>query len=278
MKRLRRFFSEVYLYDVHGLASELSFTFLLTLFPLLVVFVTLLGLLQDPKTINLMTDQIGKFLPAPIFQPIDKSVENLTKVKSYNVIALSIAISFFSSLTIFGTISKALRFISRDETKVGFIASQWINFRLLVISILLLVLYFYITFGLVATERFLFQKFRFGFFRNHPYLSVSLITLPYSVGLFTFYYAYITKAKTTLKENLPGAILASLLVLGMSFGFQWYLKMKNVGVNYSLAYDLISKMVVLMLYTYINSTFFIWGFLWNQVLGDDRMKKSQSKK
>lgn len=278
MKRLRRFFSEVYLYDVHGLASELSFTFLLTLFPLLVVFVTLLGLLQDPRTINLMTDQIGKFLPAPIFQPIDKSVENLTKVKSYNVIALSIAISFFSSLTIFGTISKALRFISRDETKVGFIASQWINFRLLVISILLLVLYFYITFGLVAAERFLFQKFRFGFFRNHPYLSVSLITLPYSVGLFTFYYAYITKAKTTLKENLPGAILASLLVLGMSFGFQGYLKMKNVGVNYSLAYDLISKMVVLMLYTYINSTFFIWGFLWNQVLADDRMKKSQSKK
>lgn len=95
MKRLRRFFSEVYLYDVHGLASELSFTFLLTLFPLLVVFVTLLGLLQDPRTINLMTDQMGKFLPAPIFQPIDKSVENLTRVKSYNVIALSIAISFF---------------------------------------------------------------------------------------------------------------------------------------------------------------------------------------
>lgn len=158
MKRLRRFFGEVYQYDVHGLASELSFTFLLTLFPLLVVFVTLLGLLQDPRTINLMTDQIGKFLPAPIFQPIDKSVENLTKVKSYNVIAVSIAISFFSSLTIFGTISKALRFISRDETKVGFIASQWINFRLLVISLLLLVLYFYLTFGFVAAERFCFKS------------------------------------------------------------------------------------------------------------------------
>ncbi|XDD46768.1 YhjD/YihY/BrkB family envelope integrity protein [Leptospira sp. WS39.C2] len=278
MKRIRRFFSEVYLYDVHGLASELSFTFLLTLFPLLVVFVTLLGLLQDPKTINLMTDQIGKFLPAPIFQPIDKSVENLTKVKSYNVIAISIVISFISSLTIFGTISKALRFISRDETQVGFIASQWINFRLLVISLVLLVLYFYLTYGIVSIERMLYRSFHFAFFRNNPYLSVSLIILPYSIGLFTFYYAYITKAKTTLKENLPGAIFASLLVLGMSFGFQFYLKMKNVGVNYSLAYDLISKMVVLMLYTYINSTFFIWGFLWNQVLFDDRKKKSQSKK
>lgn len=146
------------------------------------------------------------------------------------------------------------------------------------ISLVLLVLYFYLTYGMVQTERFMFQKFRFGFFRTNPYLSVSLIILPYCIGLFTFYYAYITKAKTTLKENLPGAIFASLLVLTMSFGFQFYLKMKNVGVNYSLAYDLISKMVVLMLYTYINSTFFIWGFLWNQVLADDRNKKSQSKR
>jgi membrane protein len=160
MKRIRRFIQDIYEYDVHGLASELSFTFLLTVFPLLVVFVTILGLIQDPKTITMVTAKLGKFLPAPIFLPIDKSIENLTKVKSYNVIAISILISFFSSLTIFGTMAKALRFISRDETKVGFLASQWIKLRLLIISTLLLIVYFYLTYGLTALERFFYVTFK----------------------------------------------------------------------------------------------------------------------
>ncbi|MDF3819805.1 YihY/virulence factor BrkB family protein [Leptospira sp. 96542] len=279
MKRLYRFFKDVYAYDVHGLASELSFTFLLTLFPLMVIFVTILTTVQDSKTINLVTEQVGKFLPAPIFLPIGKSVENLTKVKSYNVIAISILISLFSSLTIFGTISKALRFLSRDETEVGFIAGQWIKIRLLVLSTILLFVYFYSAYGLFVFEKYLFKTFHLKVFRANPYIFIAIISFLIMASLFTFYYSYITKSKTSLKENLPGAILAALLVTILSYGFQFYLKLKNVGVNYSFAYDLLSKMVVLMLYTYLNSTFFIWGFLWNQILTDDRIKKKpQSKK
>lgn len=273
MKRFRRFIQDIYAYDVHGLASELSFTFLLTVFPLLVVFVTLLGLIQDSKTINLVTSQVGKFLPAPIFLPIDQSVKNLTRIKSYNVIAVSIIISFFSSLTIFGTMSKALRFISRDETKVGFLASQWINFRLLFISSLLLVVYFYFTYGLVLSERFLFRTFKFGFFRSYSVFFIGLVAFVLITSLFVYYYANITRFRTQLRDNLPGAFLASFFVTLISFGFNFYLKLKNVGVNYSFAYELLSKMVVLMLYTYINSTFFIWGFVWNQIMLEEKNKK-----
>jgi membrane protein len=169
--------------------------------------------------------------------------------------------------------SKALRFISRDETKVGFLASQWINFRLLFISSLLLVVYFYFTYGLVLSERFLFRTFKFGFFRSYSVFFIGLVAFVLITSLFVYYYANITRFRTQLRDNLPGAFLASFFVTLISFGFNFYLKLKNVGVNYSFAYELLSKMVVLMLYTYINSTFFIWGFVWNQILLEEKNKK-----
>ncbi|WP_246051849.1 YihY/virulence factor BrkB family protein [Leptospira idonii] len=264
VQRLVRFFRKVYDYDVHGLASEMSFTFLLTLFPLLVVFVSILSITQDPKMINLLTDQVGKVLPQPIFHPIDKSIENLTKVKSYKILAVSLVVSFFSSLTIFGAIGKSLRFISDDSTKIGFWRSQWINLRLLFISSGLLLVYFYVSFGLFHIERFLFRTWKIGFFRKYPAVFLSVLAFLIIVSLFSFYYSFISKKKTAIRESLPGAIIAASLWLILTFGFQLYLRFKNVGVNYSFAYDLLSKMVVLMLYAYFNSTFFIWGYVWNQ--------------
>ncbi len=261
--RIRDFFRIVWEFDIHGLASEISFTFLLTLFPLLVVFVSLIGLIQNPHTINLITDQMGKVLPEPIFQPIEKSVENLTKIKNYKILTLSILFSFFSSLTIFGAIIKSLRTIENDGSKMSFWKSQWMSLRMMLISAVLILIYFYSSFGLYLLERYLFLSWKVRFFRQNPELFLAIITFLVIVSLFSFYYSFATKKRTQIFKSLPGAIFAALLWLPLTFGFQYYLKLKNVGVNYSFAYYLLSKMVVLMLYAYINATFFLWGYVWN---------------
>jgi membrane protein len=269
--RLGKFFKLVWSADIHGLASEISFTFLLTLFPLLVVFVSLIGLSQNPKTINLITDQLGKILPAPIFQPIDKSIENLTSVKDYKILGLSIIFSFFSSLTIFGAIIKSLRTISNDKTKITFLFSQWMSLRLMIVSAILILIYFYSSYGLYIFEKFLFKSAKISLFRRNPEIFLSFIAFGVIVSLFSFYYSYASNKKIPLRECLPGAAFAAILWLLLTFGFQYYLRLKNVGVNYSFAYYLLSKMVVLMLYAYINATFFLWGYVWNQT----RLVKSQ---
>ncbi|MDZ4728031.1 MAG: YhjD/YihY/BrkB family envelope integrity protein [Leptospira sp.] len=266
--RLRKFFALVWESDIHGLASEISFTFLLTLFPLLVVFVSLLGLIQDPKTINLITDQLGKVLPQPIFQPIEKSVENLTNVKDYKIIALSLLISFASSLSIFGAVIKSLRSISFITEKIGFIKAQWMSLRMMLVSGILIVIYFYVSYGLYLFEKYLYSSFKFTLFRKNPEIFLAVITFFVVTSLFSFYYSYATSRRTSILKSLPGAIFAALLWIPLTFGFQYYLKLKNVGVNYALAYYLLSKMVVLMLYAYINSTFFLWGYAWNQTRND----------
>jgi membrane protein len=261
--RFKKFFQIVWESDIHGLASEISFTFLLTLFPLLVVFVSLIGLVEDSKTINLLTDQLGKILPEPIFQPIEKSVENLTRIKNYKIITLSILFSFFSSLTIFGAIIKSLRFISNDDSKIGFWKSQWMNLRMMIVSAILILVYFYTSYGLYLTERFLFLSAKIRIFRKNPEIFMAIITFLVIISLFSFYYSYASKNRTPILWCLPGAIFAALLWLPLTFGFQYYLQLKNVGVNYSFAYFILSKMVVLMLYAYINATFFLWGYVWN---------------
>jgi membrane protein len=261
--RFKRFFKIVWESDLHGLASEISFTFLLTLFPLLVVFVSLIGLMEDPKTINLLTDQLGKILPEPIFQPIDKSVENLTKIRNYKILTFSILFSFFSSLTIFGAIIKSLRAIGNDQDKIGFWKSQWMSFRMMLVSSALILIYFYSSYGLYLAERFLFLEGRIRIFRKNPEIFMAIVTFLVIVSLFSFYYSYASKKRAPILWCLPGAIFAALLWLPLTFGFQYYLQLKNVGVNYSFAYYLLSKMVVLMLYAYINATFFLWGYVWN---------------
>ncbi|WP_246047418.1 YihY/virulence factor BrkB family protein [Leptospira ognonensis] len=264
MARFKDFFRIVWESDLHGLASEISFTFLLTLFPLMVVFVSLIGLIENPKTINLLTDQVGKILPEPIFQPIEKSVENLTKIKNYKILAFSILFSFFSSLTIFGAIIKSLRTISSEGVKIGFWQSQWMSLRMMLVSVLLILVYFYTSYGLYLLERFLFLTWKIRIFRKNPEFFLAIITFLVIVSLFSFFYSYASSKRTPILNSLPGATFAALLWLPLTFGFQYYLKLKNVGVNYSFAYYLLSKMVVLMLYAYINATFFLWGYVWNR--------------
>jgi len=277
VKRIRFFFQHLYDYDIHGLASEISFTFLLTLFPLLVVFVSILGIAQDPKTINMLTDQVGKVLPQPIFQPIDKSIENLTKVKGFKILAFSLVFSFFSSLAIFGAIGKALRFINDDDTKIGFLRNQWINLRLMIVAAGLLVIYFYISYGLFHFERYLFRSWKVAFFRKYPEVFLPILAFLIIVSMFTFFYAYVSSKRTLLKNSLPGAVLAAALWVPVTLGYQSYLQFKDAAVNYSFAYDLLSKMVVLMLFAYINATFFLWGAVWNRITNVDLIKKPRKK-
>ncbi|WP_109021903.1 YihY/virulence factor BrkB family protein [Leptospira kobayashii] len=277
MKRIRFFFKHLYDYDIHGLASEISFTFLLTLFPLLVVFVSLLGIAQDPKTINMLTDQVGKVLPQPIFQPIDKSIENLTKVKSIKILTLSLVFSFFSSLAIFGAIGKALRFINDDDSKIGFFRNQWINLRLMLVAAGLLILYFYISYGLLHFEKYLFKNWKVFVFRKYPEIFLPVIAFLIIVSLFTFFYSYVSKKRTLFKDSLPGAILAASLWVPVTLGYQSYLQFKDATVNYSFAYDLLSKMVVLMIFAYMNATFFLWGAVWNRISNFDLVKKPKKK-
>jgi membrane protein len=272
--RFKQFFKMVWEADIHGLASEISFTFLLTLFPLLVVFVSLIGIIENPKTINLLTDQLGKILPQPIFQPIEKSVENLTNIKSYKILAVSLVFSFVSSLTIFGAIIKSLRSIGDGNLKIDFLQAQWMSLRMMIGSVILIFIYFYSSYGLYLIERYLFRSIRVMFFRNHPEFFLAIIAFFVIVSLFCFYYSYASHKRTPILECLPGAIFAAVLWLPLTFGFQYYLNLKNVGINYSFAYFLLSKMVVLMLYTYINATFFLYGYVWNQT---NAKLKSQAK-
>ncbi|WP_108978123.1 YihY/virulence factor BrkB family protein [Leptospira ryugenii] len=269
--RARRFFSMVWSKDVHGLASELSFTFLLTLFPLLVVFVSLLGLLQDPKTINLITDQLGRILPAPIFLPIDKSIENLTNIKNYKILTLSILFSILSSFSIFGAIIKSLRKIVEPDIPINFGQSLWLSLRMMLGSSLLILVYFYISYALFHIEKFFYKTGKISIFRKNPEFFLGIIAIILISSLFSFYYSFSTSKRSSLRDCLPGAFFASILFVALTFGFQYYLKLKTVGVNYSFAYYLLSKMVVLMLYAYVNSTFFLWGFVWNQT----RLKKQK---
>ncbi|WCL50228.1 YihY/virulence factor BrkB family protein [Leptospira sp. GIMC2001] len=265
MKKIIRFIQLIRVTDIHGLASEVSFTFLITLFPLIVVFVSLLSIFQDSKTINLLTEQVGKILPDPIFLPIEKSVANLTKIKSFKAFALSLIFSIFTGFTIFASVSKSIRKIYGLKESVPLYKSILVSMKLFAISAIIFIILSYLIYGMYTMEGFLFKKWKFTYLRKNPEFFIAPVSLIFLSFLFATIYRLASHKKIPWKFHWFGGILASMLWVPVSLGFQWYLQFKNLTVNYSYAYDLISKMVVLMLYTYLSFTFFLWGAVWNRV-------------
>lgn len=241
--------------DITGLAAQLAYFFLLSLFPLLIFIVTLLPYL------NLDEAQVFRFLenyaPTDVYILIEDTLIDILTTRNGGLLSFGIIATIWSASNGMNAIVKSLnRSYNLDETRPFFIVRGMSVIFTLVMIILFVVMLVLPVFGQqIGTILFSYFGFEEGFVKLWNSLRWTITPFIMLIVLTALFWI-VPNQKLFLRSVFPGAAFATVGWIIVSIGFSYYVS--SFG-NYSSTYGSIGGIIVLMLWLYISGIVLLVG-------------------
>lgn len=256
----RRVWAETQEDDVLGRAAQLSYYFLLALFPLLLFLTSLLGWVagEDSELRASLFRYLGTVLPGEASQLVSKTVSDVTQGSGGGKISFGILATLWAASNGMGAVSESLN-IAYDvkETRPWWkarLTAVILTFALaaLIIGALVLVLYGHDIAETVAGA--------FGLGRAFE-LAWKILQWPIVLAFVLTAFAVIYYFAPDLKDQdwkwiTPGAAVGVALWLLISFAFKLYLEFFN---SYGATYGSLGAVIILMLWFYFTGIAILVG-------------------
>lgn len=240
--------------DYFGIAAQLAYFFLLSLFPLLIFLVTLFPYL--PITQDDLLSLIRDFAPSGTMELIET---NLTQMSQKNGALLSFGIigTIWSASNGINAIIKALNRAYKVKEGRSFLKTRataiLLTFAMILVIVVALILpVFGKQIGVFLFSIFeLSEEFITGW-NALRWLVSSVIIFVIFIGL----YWLAPNKKLSCRSAVPGAVFATVGWILTSYAFSFYVS--NFG-DYSATYGSIGAIIVLMIWFYISGIIIIIG-------------------
>lgn len=250
--------------DASGLAAQMTYHFVLAMFPMLIFLLTLLG-----QFITINTDQINQKVSQ--YVPDQSTTDVITKIFSGisdsangGVLSIGLILAIWSASNGMSAIINSFNVAyDVEDSRNGFVLKILSVLYTLVLGIVFVVAIVLITLGPVISK-FLFGPL--GLDKQVEWVfDLVRIVLPLIIIiiLFTVLYSVAPNVKTKLRSVLPGALFTSIIWLVGSFLFGWYIS--NFG-NYNKTYGSLAGIIILFLWLYITSFIIIIGAEINAII------------
>jgi membrane protein len=247
--------------DIFGRAAQLSYYFLLALFPLLLFLTSLLGYLAQAGT-QLRGELLGYLstvVPAQASALINTTVDEVSKASGGGKVSFGLLAALWAASNGMGAICAALNVAyevkeTRSWWKVRLVAVVLtISLSLLIMSALVLVLFGGHIADLIAAH----LMFGSVFTTTWKILQWPLV-LAFVLGAFAliYYIAPDLKERRKWAWITPGSVLAVVLWLLVSFAFRLYLHFFD---SYSATYGSLGAVIILMLWFYLTGAAVLIG-------------------
>lgn len=246
--------------DVFGRAAQLSYYFLLALFPLLFFLITLLGYFAEAG--SEMRDEllayIGQVMPPSASELVYRTISEVTEGKSGGKLSFGILAALWAASNGMGAISQTLNIAysvkeTRPWWKVRLITiGLTVAISVLIISALTLVLYGGRIADAVAGVYGLGTVFKLMWNILQWPLVLAFVILTFNL----IYYFAPDLRDQDWRWVTPGALIAMVLWLLVSFGFRTYLQFFN---SYSATYGSLGALIILMLWFYLSGAAILIG-------------------
>ncbi|MGE5632339.1 MAG: YihY/virulence factor BrkB family protein [Caulobacteraceae bacterium] len=249
-------------HDIKASAAQMSYFLLMSLFPSIMLFMTILGYLSI--SIDDSVFMLSMAAPKEVVMIIDKYLEYLATERHGELLAVSLIATLWTSSSSLDILIVSLnRAYSVKETR-GFIRRK------------LLVIPFMVMIGLCLTAAFVIPVLGKGF----------LIWLSYYVNIsgIMIYYLYYMKwfaavlmifsiilciyyivpvVRLSILSLVPGALFSTLGWIVISLGFSIYVRIVS---GYALIYGSIGAIIVLMVWLFIGTMVIVLGGELNALL------------
>jgi membrane protein len=247
-------------HDLLGRAAQLSYYFLLAVFPLLLFLVTLLGYFAESGSDlhNKLLSYLSTVLPSSSVILIHTTLDEITKARGGGKLSLGILAALWAASNGMGAISSTLNVayaVKEDR--------PWWRVRLVSIFLTVMVsLFIIVALSIVFFGGHLGDRLaaHFGFSAAFTLAWKILqwpIALLFLVLTFDLIY-YLAPNDRRPKRRLwtAGAFTAVIVWLLISFGFKAYLHFFN---SYSVTYGSLGALIVLMLWFYFTGLAILIG-------------------
>jgi membrane protein len=239
--------------EISTRASSLSYYFLLSLFPMLLFLVSLLGVIAGPRAElrDAVVSMLGRFAPGSATSLIRDVLNQTVKASGGIKLAAGILGALWAGSGGMGAVVESLNVINRvEETR------SWIKLRLtavgltvglasLVIVAAVLILYGGKIGDLIASNWGLGEVFRVAWKTLESIISLAAMFFSFSV---VYYFGPNLKERKWYWQT-PGAAVGVFLWLLASVAFRIYLHFFD---SYSATYGFIGAVIILMLWLYLT--------------------------
>jgi membrane protein len=248
-------------------AAALTYYGLMSLFPALLLGVSLLGLLgQYPDTYNSVVSYLRDVVPADTLNAIDKSLRSAIKHKGNATTGLiiGIATALYGTTGVLEALRRALNVAFGVEHGRSFLRrkARDIASSFILIALVLLTLILVFVGGKLATHIF-------GDGGAHAW---NIVRWPLAVLVAMFAFAYVYYVTPDLTERhfrlmTPGAALAVVAWILISYGFSQYLS-HYTEVN--AIYGTFAGAIILVVYLWLTNVALLFGAELNSALNRER--------
>jgi membrane protein len=250
--------------EVTGLAAQLAYYFLLSIFPLLIFVITLLPFLQVSQA-DLM-ELLHTYAPAESANLLESSLKDVMANQNGGLLSFGILATMWSASNGTNAIIRALNHAYDVEETRSFIKTRGLAL-ILTIGLILVVV---VSLLLPVFGKYIL-KIVFDFLGYEPSFVYDLLRWVISIAVITFVFLILywigPNLKMKCRDVLPGAIFASVGWALSSWAFSIYV---STFGNYSSTYGSLGGLIVLMLWLYISGLVIIVGGEINAVLSRNK--------
>ena len=256
----KRVWSEIQKDKVFGRAAELSYYFLLALFPFLIFLTSIIGLVlgSGTGTRHMLFNYLGRIMPPSAFQLIDSTMYEVSTASSGSKLSFGLLAALWAASNGLTAITDSLNTAydlneSRPWWKQRLVSiTLTIALSVLIIGALVLV----VAGGKIAES----LAARYGFGPVFP-LAWKIIQWPVILACMILAFALIYYFAPDIREQAwkwltPGAAIGVALWLLVSIAFRVYLHFFN---SYSATYGSLGAVIILMLWLYFTGVAVLIG-------------------
>ncbi len=245
-----------------GLAAQLAYFFLLSLFPFMIFLMTLIGYL--PISADLILDFIREFAPGETHKLIQENIEGVLSSQNGKLLSVGLIGTVWSASNAINALIRALnRSYHVGESRNFFISrglAILLTFGMIVVIIVALTLpVFGEKIGLMVFAYFGLSD---SFLRAWEIVRWALSFFVLFI-VFASLYFFAPNKHLPWKSVIPGAIVATAGWLLSSLLFSYYVS--SFG-NFSASYGSLGGIIVLMIWFYLSGMVIILGGEVNAVL------------
>lgn len=265
MKQVIRFLT--YLYqrimdgDVFGLAAQLAYFFLLSLFPLLILVMTLIGYLPlDEQTV---LDALSSVIPGESMAFIEANIRMLLNQQNTGLLSIGILGTLWSASNGVNAIIRALNRAYQVEETRPFLISRFVAIILMfaMIAVIVVALLLPVLGRMIGVYIFSFFGLSDDFIQFWNTFRWVISAIVFFI-VFLALYRLAPSRKIQLKNVVPGALFTTLSWQLTSLAFSYYVE--TIG-DYSATYGSLGAVIVLMIWFYMSGIIIIIGGTINAV-------------
>ena len=256
----KRVWSEVQKDNVFGRAAELSYYFLLALFPFLIFLTSIIGIVlgSGTGTRHALFQYLARIMPPSAFQLIDNTMVEVSQSTGGGKLSFGILAALWAASNGLGAITESLNTAyDLEETR------PWWKQRLTAIGLTIALSVFIIgaLILVVAGGRIAeWLAAHYGFGPVFP-MTWKIIQWPVVLACMTFAFALIYYLAPDFREQAwqwltPGSVIGVALWLLVSLAFRLYLHFFD---SYSATYGSLGAVIVLMLWLYLTGAAVLIG-------------------